>query len=402
MNIKLIGWPAASGRGTWETVAARGITPSGDALSTIIVIRHTEVTARDITGAGMGAGAGKLGAARAVGVGDDDEYKSAEAEAENCARSQWIADLLRGEAQLGNAMMLLAGGRGFLAGAGVRLNDNGMAARAARYIKSRRGVTPSDTSLEDAAAAATAALVPQVAVWEYVLDLADLPAARVREDACCRHHLAGVAWRAAFHSLTDDLDGDVISIHTHRKGAGAGVQLFNVPLALDAGQCAAAAAALQAHFTGGGGARAIGDTTENETRRALGSWVWRNLVTAQPGGGANGARTRADQRRRARFLIRLIHGATWADAARLVGYVDGGAASKALAQAQTWAALGAAQASDAGAHPIAVQLRRNWARAARAEVRARRAARVFLHTTAARGGRRLVARGIPLPGGGVR
>ncbi len=102
-----------------------------------------------------------------------------------------------------------------------------------------------------------------------------------------------------------------------------------------------------------------------------------------------------------RFLIRLIHGQTWADAARLVGYSDGLYAAQCLGKSQTLAALARAQAGDAVLHPLAVQLRRQWARAARAEVKARRAARVFIHTTAARGARRAVAVGLPLPGGAV-
>jgi hypothetical protein len=50
-------------------------------------------------------------------------------------RSKWIAELLDGEQELGRALMLLAGGRNFLAGARIGINDNGMAARAARWTR---------------------------------------------------------------------------------------------------------------------------------------------------------------------------------------------------------------------------------------------------------------------------
>jgi hypothetical protein len=75
----------------------------------------------------------------------------------------------------------------------------------------------------------------------------------------------------------------------------------------------------------------------------------------------------------------------------LAGFADGAAASKVLAARQTWATLARAQASEAGGHPLAVQLRRAWFRAARAEVKARREARIWTRTTAARGARRAAA-----------
>jgi hypothetical protein len=109
MNTKLIGWPSASGQGTWETVGKSD-------LSTII-LSGTTGNLGDITGKGAGAAR----AARAVGVGEDDETARAVRELELVARSAWVADMLAAERSLGDAIMLLAGGREFLAGAGVRL-----------------------------------------------------------------------------------------------------------------------------------------------------------------------------------------------------------------------------------------------------------------------------------------
>src|SRR5580658_7036432 len=132
MTTQLIGWPSADGRGRFEMIGQ-------SELPSIVFMRHTMDTVGDITGAGAGAGAGKLRQARAVGVGTDADVARAQVEEELTARSGWVADLIRAENALGNALMLLAGGREFLAGAGVRLQGNGMAPRAARYIKERRG-----------------------------------------------------------------------------------------------------------------------------------------------------------------------------------------------------------------------------------------------------------------------
>jgi len=276
-------------------------------------------------------------------VGEDSDVARAQREQELLARSAWIAELLDGEQELGRVLMLLAGGRNFLAGARIGINDNGMAARAARYIFRLRGSLPSNTSMEEAAAAE---LVLQVSVWEYVLGLETLPAARLREDACLRSHLAGCAWRAAFHSMTDDAAAESGAT----IGRQAGEQPGGVSLALTAGQIASQRASLEAWARG---ERMLEDTADATARRAVCCWLWRSIVPARAP-GANMARERDGAIRRARFLIRLVHGASWADAARLAGYVDGAMASKKLAESHTWAALARAQASEAGGHPLAV------------------------------------------------
>jgi hypothetical protein len=282
-------------------------------LPAIVFFRYTTKNLGDITGAGTGKdGKARARAARAVGVDEDEDVARAEHEADMVARSAWVAELLAAEKELGRALLLLAGGRGFLAGQGVALRGGGMAARAARYIADRRGRTPSDTSQEDAAAESGAT-----------------------------------------------------------NGRQAGQQAGGVSLALTAGQLASQRASLEAWAWG---ERTLEETTGTEARRALCSWIWRSLVPARKP-GANEARARDCARQRARFLILLVYGESWADAAADAGYTDGGAASRALADAHTWAALGRAQAMDASAHPLAVQLRRQWARAARQEVKARRAAR---------------------------
>jgi hypothetical protein len=78
----------------------------------------------------------------------------------------------------------------------------------------------------------------------------------------------------------------------------------------------------------------------------------------------------------------------------LAGFADGAAASHSLAREQTWATLARAQAAETACHPIARALRAQWFKAARHEARARKAVRVWLNTSAPRGMRRKVTRGL--------
>jgi hypothetical protein len=104
-------------------------------------------------------------------------------------RSPWVLELTQHERSLREAILLLAGGREFLAGKGVQLQRNGMAPRTARYLKDKSGRTPSDTSLDEAVATAALEMVKQVAVWEYVLGIDTLPASRLLDDECLRSHV---------------------------------------------------------------------------------------------------------------------------------------------------------------------------------------------------------------------
>jgi hypothetical protein len=330
-----------------------------------------------------------------VGEGEDSAVAQARREEEFAARSPWVVELTTGDNALGHALLEFAGGRGFRHGRGVRLNDSGMASRAARYVKARRGVVPSDTSLDDAAAAACMELVKQVHVWEYVLSIpGDMPAERIKADVVIRSHLAECAWRAAFASFDDDAAasaGPTTGRHAREIADG-------VSLSLDAGQLASQFASLQAWSRQ---ERAIDDTTPAEHKRAVCSWLWRSLVPGKAP-GASAARARECAIKRARFLVALVRGEAWSEAARLAGFADGAAASKVLAVRQTWAALARAQAAESGSHPLAVSLRAAWWRAAKAEVKARRAARVWLRTSAARGGRGGKPRAVRALSGEVR
>jgi hypothetical protein len=335
-----------------------------------------------------GGGKSKLLPARAGGAGKDAETLRAEQEAEAIARSPWVAELLCSEQELGRALLALAGGPDFVRGRGVKLTGAGMAARAGRAVQERRGVRPSDTSLDDGAAAAALALVRAVAEWEYACGVELTAAGASAPD--CRKFLAGRAWRAAFKDIANaesTLSGG--NGHWDRDSDG-------IPIALTAGQLEVQRESLESW------ARREPYRDSNawlDARRSVSSWVWRSIV---PYDRARGAKLKAadNARQRARFLIRLVHGASWADAARLSRFADGAAAAKSLAREHTWATLARAQVES---HPMLARLRRQWMRAARAEVKARRAARTWLRTSAPRGARRAAGRrnvGPLLPGGG--
>lgn len=252
--------------------------------------------------------------------------------------------------ELGHAIMLLAGGRNFVKGEQVRQNDRGQAAKAARFVEfggwtrggrfiSGRGKCPCDSSLDEAASAATEAVVEALPSVSFALygclgaHLSEVTGDDIWKRADVRGFLCGVASRAAYRVFNRDFAA--------QSGASIGRLAANqpegVPLALDAGQIATAVASLSAHF-------ATADIGTQEATRgdrarchAMSARLWTALVPVKLP-GANNQRARIGAVRRARFLIRLVHGQSWADAARLAGYKDSAAASKALPS--TFAAIG--------------------------------------------------------------
>src|ERR1035437_7930058 len=97
----------------------------------------------------------------------------------------------------GHRVLTLAGGTCYGAnGRAVNLQSGGMAARAARYMWGKRGHIPSDTSLQEAAAAAAAA------IWFHWCGLQAVDCA-VWSPSTMRH-LGAMGWRAAFKSFRGD------------------------------------------------------------------------------------------------------------------------------------------------------------------------------------------------------
>jgi hypothetical protein len=191
-----------------------------------------------------GAGGRKARKARATGAGTDSEVARAQAfddwqsgadlaesilacgaatdataRANIAAMEQDLAELrdkraaivqsVLAESSDGNRILALAGGAGYGTGKRVvTMQSSGMAARAGRYVKSGgravvhggkvhfkgRGIEPSETSLQDAAADA--------AMWAEWLVLTSLWPCEWNSHSLCR--LGAVGWRAAFKSFRKD------------------------------------------------------------------------------------------------------------------------------------------------------------------------------------------------------
>ena len=347
---------AGGGVQSWEDWAARVSLQVGD------------TSGGDITGRGVG----KLKRARAVGAGVEPEYKraadleawasaseiaklgetiapmgtdvalmpamlwqvlmdiEAEVREQRARRSAILAGIVTEQSE-GKRLLSLAGGHEW--GDGRRyvfLNSSGMAARAARCIKNRRGVTPSDTSLQDAAAAAAASMSFQWAVYSSLVG-------ELWNDTTVRH-LAAYGWRAAFRSLTSDqsdgMTGDRAGQHSSKAGKEHN---GGESVALDAAQLQVESASLKAWANDRQGrvfdAGADTEAQDKAQRRATLRWIASVLDTKAKG------RTGAAERARFSLLARLIHGRDIATAARGAGFASGGAAVESLRAGGVWARL---------------------------------------------------------------
>ncbi|MCI0748847.1 MAG: hypothetical protein L0Y58_25860 [Verrucomicrobia subdivision 3 bacterium] len=231
-----------------------------------------------ITGWGAGLGQGRLG--------------------EEVDTLPDIASDIEAEQYNGKCILALAGGRGWFASQPVGLNSSGAAARAARYLLSKRGIRPSSSSLEEAASAASATMAIAVRRWDKVK----------REhwsNGRLARYLFRVGWRAAFRAI----------VANEFTGDRASEVAENVPLA--SGTLEVEQASLDAWANQSG---VMPDSAQEEARRAVASFIWRTLVYSCRGRGKQSVRA---ARQRARVLIRLLHGQSFADAARLAGYGAG-------------------------------------------------------------------------------
>lgn len=340
------GWSSADGsikprRTAW------GILPKG--LSDM----STWASGGDITG----AGGSKRKQSRAVGVGDDPDMARAgaviewlEAKAEREGRARLMADLAS-EREIGQRLLTLAGGAGWGDGKRVvTLQSGGMAARAARYIMrggpgrfQGRGVAPSDTSLQEAAAAAAACLWFE---WQCYSALHG-------DDWTDRavSYLAGCAWRAAHKSLTRDASEG----RTGRKAGqpeadqGAAMPLEAASLAVERESLQSWARDRQVRIFAG--ADQEQPARARRARRAVLEWLRRVLVTVPHGRRlSNGQREQLKaQRGRLSVLARLIHGRDWRTASRGAGFASGRAAAESFQKSKTWAVLRTAAGQPASA-----------------------------------------------------
>lgn len=329
-----------------------------------------EMSARSAQGDDItGRGANQTKRARAVGVGRDADTQRVEAleawsggaDVVDVLGSDEIADILANRAAIlaevmrdkeeGRRLLTLAGGAGWGDGKRVvHLTGGGMAARAARYLHRRRGALPSDTSLEEAAAAATAAAwvewCCQLAVSPYSRDDAGgvIVHWRVLDDVILP--VCGAAWRAAFRSLTRDSAGGMVGRHAGQGGgmdggAAVPVPLEGATLQVERASLAAWAADRQGRIFSPG--KDDAQRARRDRRRVL-AWCGSVLQV-----NARHITTRRVERSRFSLLARLVHGRDIATAARGAGFASGRAAVESFRAGRVWPRLRAAIAARVGA-----------------------------------------------------
>jgi len=255
------------------------------------------------------------------------------------SRAGIVADVLA-ESEQGQRILTLAGGKQWGTGTGARAvhmdDGGGMAAKAARSITRMRGSRPSDTSLEEAAAAAAAKMWFE---WQCYSALCG--------DDWTREaiiHLARYGWRAAFHSLTrDGAQGLTGRMAAQTKQSGSvSVSLDHVDqdtqgrdvLPCDKQALADWARDRQSRiFDAGRDDVAI----QRRQRRGVLGWIAGVLdLRARNGNTRNGERARFS------VLVRLVHGRDIATAAKLAGFASGRAALESFRAGFVWQRLRAA------------------------------------------------------------
>jgi hypothetical protein len=325
--------------------------------ATLDLERLTTRRAGDITGAfnasgaddetGAGAGAKRR---KWRGAGKDRQAERARAESEFEARLPHLVAEFRAENEFGNRLLLL----------GKRA-----AGKAARQVLRLRGVMVSDTSLAEAEAEATHGALFESWDWQALFGVEPI------ECPLYARRMGLIAWRAAYRSLTERTDGI-----RARRGAQDSVEAPPVSIPLDEAGAETARASLKAwewtRFS-------ADEVEEHGAKHEASAWVWGALVTrtlramspAQRSTPAGQARIKA-HRARAVCLIRMIHGASFVDAARLSGFASTRAAAESLRSGKVADVL-QAQVSDKlpALRRLVASLRSAGLRAGRAVKRAR-------------------------------
>lgn len=242
-----------------------------------------------------------------------------------------IAAAAAADADLGQGLLTLAGGQGYGAGdRRPRLDGPGLAARVGRYLLQLRGVRPSATSLDAAAADAAGTMAHAVRRWDKVRPGHWAAGPDGRPGRLVRY-LWRAGWRAAFRSLTGD------------AGHGLAGRQADVAAALRAGvadvglmaDTLSGAAGVGDWATAAGGVRA--DAEVRLRRRAALAWI-RAALTA--------AGIRSDARMRfLRLFAWILCGASFARAARAAGFATSESAAVSLHKSGVRQALAAAAAT---------------------------------------------------------
>jgi len=215
-------------------------------------------------------------------------------------------------------VLTLSGGAGWRAGKPVSLNAGGCAARAARHLWQRRGKRPSATSIEEGASAAACAISCAVRSWHKVT-------ADHWQSQRFVKYLFRIGWRAAFSAIVGDEGAGL-------TGEKADQVTTSVPLT--AAELHLQAESLQQWARGEvATVRPVGHDEQRAARRRVLGWIASVLKTKQGG--------RSGQSARAQFmlLLRVIHGATWADAAKRAGFASGRAAVESFRAGKLWSRL---------------------------------------------------------------
>lgn len=369
-----VGWwspDAAPGVAPWRE--SWGILPPASALASMGYHQSGDIT---------GASGAKQRKARPVGAGVDPEVQQAQAlqawlegagalpddvqavigkRARLTACASFVVDqfgicTVQG---IPERIFRLVGGAGY-PGRRVNFHGAGMVASAAQYLFAKRGVKPCDTSLEEAAATATARAWSAWLEWSYCCG-------DVWSDTA-RRYLAGQAWRAAFGSLSRD---EAQGLTGRRAGQVGGASL--VPLS--EAELHVARASLQRWAEDRQG-RIFFDPDQDQARalrsarRRVARWLWGALGCEAGKGRLTNGQWAALRAARARWsvLVRVIHGRDWATAARGAGFASGKSAAESFRAGKVWARLRLAVRGHLGQRErrlLAVRLR-----AARAAVRA--------------------------------
>lgn len=272
-----------------------------------------------------------------------------------------IAATITAEQDTGKRILALAGGAGWGDGRHVvKFNGSGMAARAARYLYNRRGNRPSQTSLEEAAATGAGAMWYEWQCWQAVFG------DDVQFDTA-RHRLCGVAWRAAYGSMTRDASEG----RTGRK-AGQGEQDNGAAMPLEGAALDIARKSL-AQWAQDRQGRIFNPGAMDEqakqrrARRRVLSWVASVLDVRAKG------RTGAAERARFSVIARLVHGRDIASASRGAGFANGRQAIESFRTGKVWSRLKIACANHRGeAERALLALRKRTAKRAAQAIKAQR------------------------------
>ena len=241
------------------------------ALPSVILANYTAGNLGDITGAGKGRGAARR--ARACGVGEDPEVARAARVAGEVERGGRIV-----EHDLGRAILEFVGGRMFARGAGCRLRGGGLASSLARW-RWNIWTCPSDTSIEEAAAAGAAAIVKAFPA----IKAADIPPSLKPDDR--KSPVRAAIWQCARRAIKRQFRLDFAHGKTgwHSDGAGSiGIDTVE-------GEIGTQRASLEAWARGetiveswkeGGAPVETAMVADPVARKALCWRIWRALVPA--------------------------------------------------------------------------------------------------------------------------